>query len=136
MRASAVSRAGAESGNPAHDAYLRKIGAVHIDMVIANLYPFAAMSRKGIEEARGHMDIGGVTMTYAAAKNFLKVAVVTDRKDYAKIAAALAKQKGMLPLGMRAALAKKGLRHVSSYLGGIDRYFGKLKEADIRGAYL
>lgn len=55
-----------------------------IDLVVCNLYPFEESARKGeeLDELIEKIDIGGVTLLRAAAKNFRHVAVVTDPSDF------------------------------------------------------
>jgi phosphoribosylaminoimidazolecarboxamide formyltransferase / IMP cyclohydrolase len=79
-----------ETYNDYHQQDLIRTSAVSIDMVIVNLYPFAATIAKpgvSVEEARGNIDIGGPCMIRAAAKNFLRVASVVDPSDYKTIIA-------------------------------------------------
>ena len=74
-----------ETYNPAHAADLARTGAAVIDMVVVNLYPFeqtVAAARATLEDARANIDIGGPCMVRAAAKNFHRVAVLTDPADY------------------------------------------------------
>ena len=56
-----------------------------IGLVICNLYPFFAQKGKSIDEMIEFVDIGGVTLIRAAAKNFKKVGVVYDPDQYADI---------------------------------------------------
>jgi phosphoribosylaminoimidazolecarboxamide formyltransferase / IMP cyclohydrolase len=56
-----------------------------VDLVVCNLYPFAAtVAQEGVTlaDAVEQIDIGGVTLLRAAAKNFARVAVVVDPADY------------------------------------------------------
>jgi len=87
-----------------------------IDLVIVNLYPFAAtIAKPGVQldEALENIDIGGPTMIRAAAKNFPFVSVIVDPGDYSWISATL-ESRG-LSLDERKALAYKAFRHVSLY---------------------
>ena len=64
-------------------------GIETIDLVVVNLYPFAAtISRPDVtlDDALENIDIGGPTMLRAAAKNFPSVAVVVDPADYEWVA--------------------------------------------------
>ncbi|MGH9775724.1 MAG: bifunctional phosphoribosylaminoimidazolecarboxamide formyltransferase/IMP cyclohydrolase [Candidatus Acidiferrales bacterium] len=95
------------------------IGA--IDLVVVNLYPFAATVRKeGVTPAEliENIDIGGPAMIRSAAKNFESVAVVTDAADYARVAAEIA-EKGELSIGTRLELARKAFAHTARYDGEI-----------------
>jgi len=64
---------------------LGKHGIVKIELVVSNLYPFEktiAQSDVTLEEAIEKIDIGGVALHRAAAKNYQDVAVLTDPADY------------------------------------------------------
>ena len=70
-----------EHYNDAHQADLARTGAVEIDMVVGNLYPFqkvAAQPGVSPEDCRSNIDIGGPCMIRASAKNYIRVASVTD----------------------------------------------------------
>ena len=72
---------------------LRANGFAPINMVVCNLYPFqetVAQAGVTLQDAIEQIDIGGVTLLRAAAKNFLHAVVVCDPADYPRIAAALA----------------------------------------------
>ncbi|MHB1646354.1 MAG: hypothetical protein EVG15_04985 [Candidatus Acididesulfobacter diazotrophicus] len=58
-----------------------------IDFVIVNLYPFKEMKDKDItfDEKLEYIDIGGVSLLRAAAKNFKYVTVLSDPRQYAQI---------------------------------------------------
>ncbi|MBU2015496.1 MAG: bifunctional phosphoribosylaminoimidazolecarboxamide formyltransferase/IMP cyclohydrolase, partial [Alphaproteobacteria bacterium] len=70
--------------NPEHVASMdeHQIGA--IDLVVVNLYPFAATVAKGAEreEIIENIDIGGPTMLRSASKNYTDVTVIVDPGDY------------------------------------------------------
>ncbi len=71
---------------------LRDFGYAPIDMVVCNLYPFQeTVTRVGVSmhEAIEQIDIGGVALLRAAAKNFQRVIVVTDPEDYMTVLALL-----------------------------------------------
>ena len=92
-----------------------------IDLVVVNLYPFAATAAKpGVtaEELIENIDIGGPAMVRSAAKNFQSVAVVVDPADYASIAAELRAQPE-LPLARRLNLARKAYARTAAYDGEI-----------------
>ena len=66
-------------------AELAANGITPIDLVVCNLYPFnQTVSRPGVTmvEAVEQIDIGGVTLLRAAAKNFARVTVLCDPADY------------------------------------------------------
>jgi len=118
-----------EAYNDAHRADLERTRSVAIDMVVSNLYPFAraAAARDATpESARGNIDIGGPCMVRAAAKNWLRVASVTDPGDYDAIAREIALSGGRLSLRTRFALAQKAFRHIAEYDSAISRYLDAL----------
>ena len=81
-----------ETYNEAHVADIKRVEGVNIDMVVANLYPFKQTVAKAdatVEMARANIDIGGPCMVRASAKNYLRVASVTDPSDYDAIIAEL-----------------------------------------------
>ncbi len=107
-----------ESDNPAHARDLQRTGAEPIDLVVCNLYPFAAAAGAPgatVESARGHIDIGGPCMLRAAAKNFLRVASVCDPDDYPSLLQELAAHGGTLGFETRYRLACKAFRHTADY---------------------
>ncbi len=127
-----------ETHNTAHAADLARTGALPIDMVIANLYPFAqTISRKGatLEEARGNIDIGGPCMVRAAAKNFHRVAILTDPADYPAVLDELARSDGTLGLDTRYRLARKAFRLVAGYDEAIASYLEATALEGSRGIY-
>ncbi|MFA6436016.1 MAG: bifunctional phosphoribosylaminoimidazolecarboxamide formyltransferase/IMP cyclohydrolase [Candidatus Gracilibacteria bacterium] len=71
--------------NPQDIEEAEKNGIKPIDLVVVNLYPFKeTVAKEGVteEEAIEQIDIGGVTLLRAAAKNFKHVSIVTSIKDY------------------------------------------------------
>jgi len=114
-----------ETDNAAHRADLARTGSAVIDMVVANLYPFeqtVAAARATLEDARANIDIGGPCMVRAAAKNFHRVAVLTDPSDYPAVVDELSKQNGTLRLATRYRLAQKAFRLIARYDAAIADY--------------
>ena len=127
-----------ETHNEAHQSDLARTGAVPIDMVIVNLYPFqqtVAQPDVTIEAARGNIDIGGPCMIRAAAKNFIRVASVVDPADYPLILDELRSTKGKTTLETRAMLAKKAFAHTAEYDAGITEYLKTCSIDEIKQAY-
>ena len=112
---------------PEHLAELAAHDIAPVDLVVSNLYPFAAtIARPGVTEAEAveEIDIGGVALTRAAAKNFESVAVVCDPADYADVLAALpCWRAGCRPAGR--ALALKAFRHTAAYDAAIATWLTK-----------
>ncbi len=127
-----------ETYNEAHAADLKRCGAVPIDLVVANLYPFertVASSESTVEEARGNIDIGGPCMIRAAAKNFLRVAVVCDPGDYSHMARLIASNRGATTLSERFELARKAFEHTKRYDEKISSWLGTVDIPSVLGRY-
>ncbi len=103
---------------------LASIAARPIDLVACNLYPFretVAQLDANLEEAVENIDIGGVTLIRAAAKNFKRVAVLTDAADYPVVAQAL-QENGATSLALRRRLAEKAFAYTREYDTAIADY--------------
>jgi phosphoribosylaminoimidazolecarboxamide formyltransferase / IMP cyclohydrolase len=127
-----------ETYNDAHRSDMQRTGAVPIDMVVVNLYPFAAtIATAGItpEQARGNIDIGGPCMIRAAAKNFIRVASVVDPEDYGRIADEMAAGEGSISLALRYRLACKAFSHTAEYDTTIARYLADTNVDRVQSAY-
>ncbi len=127
-----------ETYNDTHQADLKRTGAVPMDMVVVNLYPFKetiAAADVTPELARGNIDIGGPCMIRAAAKNFIRVAPVTDPDDYGVILAALKEENGKTSLDLRYRLARKAFAHTAAYDNAIADYLSKTTASKIRRVY-
>jgi phosphoribosylaminoimidazolecarboxamide formyltransferase/IMP cyclohydrolase len=104
-----------------------------IDLVVCNLYPFQETIRKpgvSLNEAIEQIDIGGVTLIRAAAKNFVRVTVICDPADYGSVAADL-KSKGFVPTAVRAELARKAFALTTQYDAAITNYLSNTSSADL-----
>lgn len=99
-------------------------GYANIDLVVCNLYPFQKTVAKEdvtLAEAVEHIDIGGVTLLRAAAKNHERVTVLCDPADY-KTALAEIKAYNDTTLETRQALALKAFQHTAVYDDAISHY--------------
>ena len=127
-----------ETYNGAHQKDLARAQAVAIDMVVVNLYPFAqTVAKPGVtpEAARTNIDIGGPCMVRASAKNYLRVASVTDPADYAALLAELDANGGSVGLDTRLALMKKAFAHTAAYDAAIAAFFGAVTPGCLHGTY-
>ena len=127
-----------ETYNEAHQKDLARTQGVAIDMVVVNLYPFQkTVAREGVtpEEARTNIDIGGPCMVRASAKNYLRVASVTDPADYAKLIDELSANKGTLAFETRLALMKKAFAHTAQYDTAIAAFFAGVTDDRARSTY-
>jgi phosphoribosylaminoimidazolecarboxamide formyltransferase/IMP cyclohydrolase len=127
-----------ETYNDAHQADLKRLSAQPIDMVVVNLYPFqATVAKDGVtpEMARTNIDIGGPCMVRASAKNYLRVASVTDPTDYASIATELADHGGTIGFDTRFKLMKKAFSHTAEYDTAISRFFTSRTWEEVDNTY-
>ncbi len=101
---------------------LERIGTVEIDLVVVNLYPFAETGSSGADqmEAVEQIDIGGVALLRAAAKNFDHVITVCDPADYQTVLEQIT--EGGVTLERRRALAAKAFAHTAAYDAVITNY--------------
>uniref|UniRef100_A0A6I8RS39 Bifunctional purine biosynthesis protein ATIC n=1 Tax=Xenopus tropicalis TaxID=8364 RepID=A0A6I8RS39_XENTR len=115
--------------SPEDQADLNKLGFSYVRVVVCNLYPFVkTVSAAGVtvEEAVEQIDIGGVTLLRAAAKNHARVTVLCDPSDYKSIAEEMGKsdKKDTTP-ERRCQLALKAFTHTAQYDDAISDYFRK-----------
>ena len=92
-----------------------------IGLVVCNLYPFFAQKNKTLDEMIEFIDIGGVTLIRAAAKNYKKVGVVFDPGQYKEVAQALKQEK--VDEGFNLDLARRSLDYIAWYDAVIAEYF-------------
>ena len=114
---------------PDHLAELEAHGLAPIDLVVCNLYPFAqtvAGPDVTLADAVEQIDIGGVTLLRAAAKNHENVAVVCDPADYDQVLDAV--RAGSVDDGLRQRLALKAFQHTASYDAAIAGYLAGVVE--------
>jgi len=127
-----------ETYNPEHKKDLKRTGAAQIDMAVLNLYPFKkTVAKKGVtvEQARANIDIGGPAMVRASAKNFLRVASVTDPADYRRIIRQIKDKGGKTTLKMRYELARKAFKHTADYDRAIAAFLARHSYAQAKRAY-
>ena len=103
---------------------LTQYGYAPINMVVCNLYPFAETAGRtgtSLQDAVEQIDIGGVALIRAAAKNFLRVITICDPDDYARIIAEV-KASGSIDVSTRRELAVKAFGHTRDYDTAIHAY--------------
>jgi len=109
------------------DDVMAEHGILGIDMVVVNLYPFAATVADpncDLPTAIENIDIGGPTMVRSAAKNHKDVAIVVNASDYATVLEEMQNQDGQLGYESRYNLMVKAFEHTAGYDGMIANYFG------------
>ena len=108
---------------------LLDLGWDYIDLVAVNLYPFEqTVARPDVTyaDAIENIDIGGVTLIRAAAKNHERVTLVCDPADYTHVLEVLRKG-GEIPFPMRKHLAVKGFESTMNYDTAIHAYLQQAK---------
>jgi phosphoribosylaminoimidazolecarboxamide formyltransferase / IMP cyclohydrolase len=113
------------------DAVMAREGIAPIDLLVVNLYPFAAtIARPGVSyaEAIENIDVGGPAMLRGAAKNHADVAVVVDPADYAELLATLVANDGATSFALRARLAAKAFAHTAAYDALVADYLARQHE--------
>jgi phosphoribosylaminoimidazolecarboxamide formyltransferase/IMP cyclohydrolase len=121
---------------PEDGATLKERGWRSIDLVVVNLYPFVetiAHPDVTLAEAVEQIDVGGVALIRAAAKNFKRVAVLTCPADYEAVLSEL-RESGNTSLETRRRLAVRAFGVTAAYDQAIAGYFaaetdGPLPEA-------
>uniref|UniRef100_A0AAY4BGW2 Bifunctional purine biosynthesis protein ATIC n=1 Tax=Denticeps clupeoides TaxID=299321 RepID=A0AAY4BGW2_9TELE len=112
---------------PSDKADMEKQGFSLVRVVVCNLYPFVktvAAANVTVEDAVEQIDIGGVTLLRAAAKNHARVTIVCDPVDYELIAKEMESSDGNdTTLDTRKTLALKAFTHTAQYDEAISDYF-------------
>jgi phosphoribosylaminoimidazolecarboxamide formyltransferase/IMP cyclohydrolase len=111
---------------PQHQEELAQHHIRAIDLVVVNLYPFqqtVAQPNVSVATAIEEIDIGGVALLRAAAKNHESVTVVCDPEDYTTVADAFA--TGGTGAHLRRKLALKAFRHTAEYDTAIAAYLAE-----------
>ena len=127
-----------ETYNQAHVKDISRVQGINFDMVVGNLYPFLTTISSPdvtVEKARANIDIGGPCMIRASAKNYLRVAVVTDIQDYSMILEKLENNNSKLDLNTRFTLAKKAFYHTAQYDKTISEYLNNIEFNEVNKCY-
>ncbi|KAM9765994.1 bifunctional purine biosynthesis protein ATIC [Menidia menidia] len=113
--------------SPSDAADMEKLGYSLVRLVVCNLYPFVkTVSDPGVavEDAVEQIDIGGVTLLRAAAKNHARVTIVCDPADYSLVAKEMENSEDKdTTLETRRTLALKAFTHTAQYDDAIADYF-------------
>lgn len=111
---------------PSDDNDLADQNINKVDYVVCNLYPFKETVAKinvTVPEAVEEVDIGGVTLIRAAAKNHARVTILTDSNDYAEFLREL--EAGEIKEESRRMYALKAFEHTADYDNAISDFFRK-----------
>ena len=115
------------------DQVMEEHGILGIDMVVVNLYPFAATVADpncDLPTAIENIDIGGPTMVRSAAKNHKDVAIVVNASDYSAVLDEIKDQNAQLGYETRYNLMVKAFEHTAGYDGMIANHFGARNTAN------
>lgn len=111
----------------AHTKSMSEHGIENIDLLVVNLYPFAATVASGAdaETVIENIDIGGPAMIRGAAKNHHDVVVITQSVDYDAFLEQMRLHKGQTSLLFRRQMAQKAYAHTGAYDGMISQWFAQ-----------
>lgn len=104
-----------------------------IDLVIVDLYPFEETVKAALpeEEIIEKIDIGGISLIRAAAKNFNDVVIIASKNDYSKLYDILQEHEGQTLLSHRREFAKKAFNTSSHYDTAIFNYFNQTEPLQV-----
>lgn len=104
-----------------------------IDLVIVDLYPFEETVASGASEQDiiEKIDIGGISLIRAAAKNFNDVVIISSKNDYTELEEILAAQVGVTTLEQRKSFAKRAFNTSSHYDTAIFNYFNQEEPIEV-----
>ena len=111
-------------------AQLEEFNIPQIDIVIVDLYPFEKTVASGAPEQDiiEKIDIGGISLIRAAAKNFKDVLCVSSMEDYSEVLELITEGNGTTTLEDRKRFAAKSFNVSSHYDSAIFNYFNKNHE--------
>ncbi len=111
----------------AHLAQLEEYQIPELDLVIVDLYPFAETVASTDDESAiiEKIDIGGISLIRAAAKNYRDVVCVSSKADYTMLLKLLQSKDGSTDLADRKELARRSFKVSSHYDTAIFDYFSR-----------
>ena len=115
----------ARRDNEGDNEQMRQYGIPEIDLVIVDLYPFEQTVKSGAQEQDiiEKIDIGGISLIRAAAKNFQDVVIVPSKAEYPVLMELLQKNGAQTGLEDRRLLATRAFRVSSHYDTAICEWF-------------
>jgi len=122
--------------NEADNRQIEQYGIPEIDLVIVDLYPFrdTVASGAGEQEIIEKIDIGGISLIRAAAKNFDDVVVIASKEQYAPLESLLSENGVYSTLEERKWFAKEAFAVTSAYDTAIFNYFDNTARSSFRFA--
>ncbi|MCK5824080.1 MAG: bifunctional phosphoribosylaminoimidazolecarboxamide formyltransferase/IMP cyclohydrolase [Ichthyobacteriaceae bacterium] len=112
---------------------VEEYGIPEIDIVIVDLYPFEKTVSSGASEADiiEKIDIGGISLIRAAAKNFKDVTIISEMSQYDEFNKIITEQNASTTLEQRKKFAAKAFGVSSHYDTAIFNYFNKEEKEDV-----
>ena len=116
--------------NPSDVEEMNSFNIPQIDLVIVDLYPFEKTVASGAshQDIIEKIDIGGISLIRAAAKNFKDVLCVSSVDDYAELLDLISKDNGSISYEDRQRFAAKSFNISSHYDSAIFNYFNQNNE--------
>ncbi len=123
-----------QRNNPEHLAQAEQYELPAFDLVMVDLYPFAETVAAGgsDEDIIEKIDIGGVSLIRAAAKNHEHCSIISHKSQYPFFVEALLQYGAEIPLEIRKNLAKEAFMNTHEYDGQINRWFAGFKTYTLR----
>lgn len=123
----------ARTGNDSDRRELKEYSIEPVDLVIVDLYPFEQTLASGAspDEIIEKIDIGGISLIRAAAKNYEDVVIISSREQYQVLLDFLNEKQGSTTLDQRKRLALEAFGVTSHYDTAIFNYFNRNKEKQV-----
>lgn len=124
----------ADKENNQHQSELSNLNISSIDLVVVNLYPFKETIEKPNvteKEIIEEIDIGGVSLIRAAAKNYKSVSVIHSVNQYKLLADELQNSENNISESFNRSLASKAFEYISNYDKTISDYFKGVIEKEL-----
>ncbi len=120
--------------NNEHQKEVKKYEIPQIDLVIVDLYPFEDTIKKEQDESEiiEQIDIGGISLIRAAAKNYRDVLVVAHRNQYNQLYSLLEEDNGFTSIEIRKEFAKSAFAISSGYDSAIFNWFDNYNFSELR----
>ena len=124
----------ARRDNPDDISTLAEYNIPEIDLVIVDLYPFEETLKTTTDESTiiEKIDIGGVSLIRAAAKNYKDTVIIADFAEYSNLKNIIAAKNGATSLEDRRYFATQAFKKTSHYDTAIGNYFAGIKDVHMR----
>jgi len=116
--------------NPSDREQMQQYNIPQLDVVIVDLYPFEKTVSSGAsqEDIIEKIDIGGISLIRAAAKNFKDTICVSSMEDYSEFLELISQNQGAIDIAARRYFAAKAFNISSNYDTAIFNYFNADQE--------